>query len=1127
MAHYIDNTSVMMNKGIKRFLLFLASFSLLVTQARASHLMGGEITWECLGTGEFVFQMKLYRDCSGAAAPLSAILDVINNPSIATINLSLVSQNDISPQCNVAGPTITCAAASPTNPIPGAVEEYIYQSAPTLLNGTPPPQGWVFTYDDCCRNNAIINLQSPNSSGFTLRAIMYAFNNQNMNPCYDSSPKFLESPKTIICTGYPFTYNHNAVDVELDSITFDWAEPLNQFITSPPVSYLPGVDPPFIPFVAGFSMTSPMPGTNLDPNNIPATLDPSTGEISYTSYTQGAFVTCVKVQAWKCGQLVAEVFREIQVILLPCGANSPPDMTPPFQDPVTGLYTLYADTVVAGQLVTFTLAGSDFEFLPSGSPQTLTMTATGLQFGAGYTNTASGCLNPPCAVLNPPPPVSGSMGAQTTFTWQTDCSHISYTNQCFVQSNTYNFVIRTADDFCPAPAQSIATISITVLSLPVVASPDLHCLAVDAAGGVTLTWDQPLDTGGTFNSYHIYSSANPNGPFTVVDSVFNYNQLSYTHAAVNANTGPVYYYVQTRSGCGTLLPPTDTLSTIYLQVVNNNNLTATLNWNNISNPPPQTQFGWFRIYKEYPTGVWTLIDSTQQLTYTDSIPYCNITVNYRIEIGDSLGCVSVSNIDGILVQDVTVPNVPLLDSVSVNAAGNAVLGWQPSTSTDVTAYIVFQYINGLWTAIDTVFGYNNTSYTNNTSNADQQSELYVVAAVDSCSNVTVFSSQHRTLFVSASLDICNAASLLSWNSYSNMPGGVAGYTIWFSENGGPLQLAGNVGATDTTFTHTGLTQFSTYCYYIQAVDITGQITSTSQEECLFANVPQLPVFEYLRVATVNAPNTVEVRAYVDVAADISSYAVYRSETQLGPWLLIGSQPFSAAAQISFTDNTAETSLKSYWYKMVATDSCGAEAYTSNLGRTILLQASANNEITNTLIWNDYEGWASPVLGYNIYRMVDGVPDPASVASVPFTGAGVYTYTDVVDAFIPMRGRFSYYIEAVETPVNVFGFADTSYSNVAEVAQKPLVFVPNAFTPNGNGINDLFMPSTGFVDVSHYEFAIFNRWGELLYKTNTKTEGWDGRFAGDKCMPGVYVWTLTFRTAEGEFIDQKGTVTLIR
>lgn len=1102
-------------------------------QVHASHLMGGEITWKCLGTGEFQFQMKLYRDCNGAQGPLTPQLNVFNHPTLNQINLTLLSQTDISPQCNGIGPSISCAAAQtippPPVPIQGAVEEFIYQSAPIFITGTPPAQGWVFTYYDCCRNGAIVNLQNASAAGFTLRAIMYAYNGQNTNPCYDNSPEFLESPKTIICTGYPYTYNPNAVDAELDSLSYAWAEPLDDFTAVPPTSYNAGIDPPFIPFVAGFSVTSPLPGPSLNAGNVPASLNASTGEIAYTSFTSGAYVTCIKVQAWKCGQLVAEIFREIQIILLPCGLNTPPDVTPPFQDQM-GLYTLYSDTVFAGQLVTFTLNGADFEFLPNGLGQTMTISASGSQFGTGFTSTTAGCQNPPCATLNPPPPVADSFQVATDFSWQTDCSHISYTNPCYVSSNTYNFIIRVADDFCPAPALSIATISITVLALPVVASPNVHCVAVDGAGDVTITWDQPVDTSGTFNSYHIFTSTNPNGPFSSLDSIFNYNQLSYTHIGAGANNGPIYYYIQTRSGCNgaVFLPPQDTASSIYLQVTNNNNLTGTLNWNNITNPPPASQMNWFRIYKEYPLGTWTLIDSTQAQIYTDSIPYCNYTVNYRVEIGDASGCISVSNVDDVLAQDLLVPTAPVIDSVSVDANGNAILGWQPSVSGDVIAYMIFQNIGGVWTAIDTVYGYNTLFYTNLNSNANQGSELYTIVAVDSCGNVSVSGPAHNTLFVSASVDICAASTNLVWNQYNNLQGGVSSYEIWTSENGGTLQLVGTTLAGDTLFTHSSLTQFSTYCYFIRAKNPTGQYSSTSQEICVFANVPQKPLFNYLRVATVEPTGDVEVRAYIDIAADMLRYDVYRSETPIGPWTFLGSVPSSTTVStISYFDLTAETSLRSYYYKMVAIDSCGFDSYTSNLGRTIFAQASPNDEITNTVFWNDYEVWSGPVLLYRVYRGIDGVFDPTPIATVPYSGAGLNQYVDNVDAFIPTIGRFSYYIEAIEDTGNIYGFRDTSYSNIAIAGQQPLVYVPNAFTPNSNGVNDMFTPSTGFVDVDQYNFIIFNRWGEQIFRTQDKTEGWDGTFGGERCPSEVYIWVLRFRAATGEFIDLKGTVTLIR
>jgi gliding motility-associated-like protein len=1112
----------------QRTILFLFLITGFSVRMHASHLMGGEITWTCQGGGQYIFQMKLYRDCNGTQGPAVANLDVFNNPSITTIALNLVNQVDISPVCNITGPSITCAIAqsqpgwpNSATPVAGAVEEFIYQSAPTTLTGVPPAAGWIFSYSSCCRNTSITNVNNTAGTiGFTLRAKMYSYNNQNTNPCFDNSPEFLESPKTIICTGNPFTYNHNAVDAELDSLAYSWAEPLDVTTSLPPAAFAANN----LPFVATFAFNNPLPGTALDPNNVPATINPLTGEISYTSFTQGNFVTCIKVEAWKCGQLVAEVYRDIQIVLLPCGVNSPPSVLPPFN-----ANTSFATTVYAGQLVTFNLSATDFDFLPNGNPQTMTMEASGQQFGAGFSNPNAGCLNPPCATLTPPPPVSGPFNVGTDFSWQTDCNHVYFVNQCNVASNTYNFIVRTTDDFCPAPGITIATISITVLAQTLVDSPEPHCVAVAPNGDITLTWEQPIDTAGTFDSYHIYSSGNANGPFTVIDSIFSIAQTSYTHVGANGNAGPVYYYIETRSGCGGLVfqPAMDTVSSIYLQVTNSNNVAALLNWNNISTPPPTSQFAWFRIYREYPTGVWTLIDSTQSLSFVDSIQICNAVVNYRIEIGDSLGCVSVSNVDGALFIDNVAPNIPLLDSTSVTSTGTTQIGWNPSTSPDAIGYVIYQFINGLWTAIDTVWGYNSTSYQNLISNAGQQSESYVVAAFDSCGNISVFSLVHHTLYLNRSLNICDSEANLWWNTYVNMPGGLGGYNIYASENAGPWAQIGSTPAGDTNFVHPALNQFSTYCYRVEAFNTTNTITASSQETCLFVNVPQQPVFNYLRVATVAGADIVNLTAFVDAAADVQRYDVYRADSITGLWAFLGSIPATASTTINYTDLTAHTNEQSYYYKMTAVDSCGADALVSNIGRTIFLQAFANSEITNTLYWNDYESWLGNVQLYNIYRSIDGIWDPNPIATVPFINAANNEYIDNVETYIGYVGKFAYQIEAVEGPGNMYTFIDTSYSNISEVVQRPLVYVPNAFSPNGNGLNDVFLPSCGFIDIVDYSFSVYNRWGEQIFITDDKNIGWDGRYKDNRCESEVYVWLLTIKTASGQYVDMKGTVTLVR
>ena len=74
----------------------------------------------------------------------------------------------------------------------------------------------------------------------------------------------------------------------------------------------------------------------------------------------------------------------------------------------------------------------------------------------------------------------------------------------------------------------------------------------------------------------------------------------------------------------------------------------------------------------------------------------------------------------------------------------------------------------------------------------------------------------------------------------------------------------------------------------------------------------------------------------------------------------------------------------------------------------------------------------------------------------------------------------------------------------------MIYVPNAFTPNGDGLNENFKPSLSGVDTEGYEFFIFNRWGELLYETNNLTHGWNGTYQGKLVRNGVYIWTISLK-----------------
>jgi len=91
-----------------------------------------------------------------------------------------------------------------------------------------------------------------------------------------------------------------------------------------------------------------------------------------------------------------------------------------------------------------------------------------------------------------------------------------------------------------------------------------------------------------------------------------------------------------------------------------------------------------------------------------------------------------------------------------------------------------------------------------------------------------------------------------------------------------------------------------------------------------------------------------------------------------------------------------------------------------------------------------------------------------------------------------------------------------------------VYVPNSFTPDGDGINDVFIPVMLGFDPDVYLLSIFNRWGELIFQTKDPAVGWDGTVSGTKAQDGVYVWKLRAKTSIGaEVKDYTGHVTLLR
>lgn len=95
-----------------------------------------------------------------------------------------------------------------------------------------------------------------------------------------------------------------------------------------------------------------------------------------------------------------------------------------------------------------------------------------------------------------------------------------------------------------------------------------------------------------------------------------------------------------------------------------------------------------------------------------------------------------------------------------------------------------------------------------------------------------------------------------------------------------------------------------------------------------------------------------------------------------------------------------------------------------------------------------------------------------------------------------------------------------------ISKGPEIYVPTAFTPNGDGLNDTFIPKPVGIKAYKY-FKIFNRWGQLIYSTTTMNAGWDGTLQGKEQPTGIYVWMVEGTTFDNRSIAKKGTLLLIR
>ncbi|MEA3494747.1 MAG: PKD domain-containing protein, partial [Bacteroidota bacterium] len=214
----------------------------------------------------------------------------------------------------------------------------------------------------------------------------------------------------------------------------------------------------------------------------------------------------------------------------------------------------------------------------------------------------------------------------------------------------------------------------------------------------------------------------------------------------------------------------------------------------------------------------------------------------------------------------------------------------------------------------------------------------------------------------------------------------------------------------------------------------------------------------------------------------------------------------------FIDKQVDVSSQSYIYRIKTIDSCYFHSSYSNIGKSILLQINENKEYPE-LVWNKYMDWQAGISGYNIFTWNEKFQSFGLLSAENST-----SYIDTRTNF--NQEKYCYYVEAIR---NVDG--KISKSNTACVETPCNLYIPNSFTPNGDGLNDEFIVKGTYI--LDFQMQIYNRWGELVFETNDYKKGWDGKYKGSNCPVGVYFVQVFAKGTNSQKENFSTTVNLIR
>jgi hypothetical protein len=320
---------------------FFTAILLLSYYVPFAQVIGGDITWSCVGQDSFLVKLSFYRDCNGPVIGASPLYFncVSGGGLITTLNLGTPTTLEITPKCAT---TCTRCLSSSCN-FPYGMQRIVQQGI-VNLSGAGSCCNVRISWSQCCRSSAITTLQNPGSYNFYTDAIL----NHCLNPC-DNSPVFNTPPVLMLCVGQEFNYNIDVTDVDFsstngikDSITYGWTAVRSAANST-------------IPYSGKYTYTKPVYFWGFPDSSLPAPrgihLDQQIGDILFRPLQAEVADMVLRVNEFRNGVKIGELNRDIKVVVITCTSNNPPYITSS-----NNIKTLYA---CAGTPVTWSFSTND------------------------------------------------------------------------------------------------------------------------------------------------------------------------------------------------------------------------------------------------------------------------------------------------------------------------------------------------------------------------------------------------------------------------------------------------------------------------------------------------------------------------------------------------------------------------------------------------------------------------------------------------------------------------------------------------------------------------------------------------------------------------------------------------